>query len=1089
MKIGAAKYIAVWIAALFASAGLVLAGLLAPINGETGPDVFRFFGRFHPLALHLPIAFLALAPLLEASRLSSRTAYLAQFTTPVLFLAAVTAFLTVALGLTLAASEGHAGALVDKHRWGGVTVAALAAIAFAARFSLAQRRAPIGWAAYGCVLAIACGALVITAHAGGSLVHGPGYLAEFAPRPLARILAENVPETPELIEAQDDVPVSHAAIGEYKSDIGPLLSRYCSRCHGEGKQEASFRVDKLVPEMTTAFEVHDWRRAMNMLNAHQMPPEDARQPTDAERAEIVGWIEAAMKEEATWRRSHSVTAQIRRLSKREYNHTLQDLFGAPANFASKLPMDPRSEKGYDTDAALLRVSEVDLRVYMELARTAVDRYVTFGPITDEAEHYFQEFEDNYFFGRWRAHHLSIARAPRPLPQGEFEKRLAAHNADKPVYDPQFLGPLPFGKVSYGLGEDEGASVRGYPRRHEKFVYIPTTKTVGEMVVRVHAAGTAAARDGAFPRLRLEVGESYDRNLLALKVGEYEVSAPKDNPGVYEFRFRLEDTRSPPNATNGGSIPGAFDRPLLLVFSNAARHEDGVVGPSRFAQEDPDLPDPILVNGKFPGNTDEVIKGDKEATAKLLERQPGLLHLDAFEVIITPVESEPDVGWIIDRPAEGAGQDQERVIVRAVLERFLPAAFRRSVTEQEISRYLSTFTELREKNEPYDVAVRETLASVLVSPEFLFIGAPLPDNLVANDKVQGDVEQSLALASRLSYFLWSSAPDERLRNVAGEGTLIDPRVLAEETARLLEDDRSRRFTETFARQWLKLDDLTSSTVSTDHYPLYDTELGVLMVQQTIETFQDVFHNNRDARSLYTDDYVFVNDQLARHYGLPPVNGGDLRRVHVQGGLNRSGVIGQASILAINSDGVDSHPVKRGVWLLERILDDPPPAPPPNVPSLGADGKSLVGLTLREQIEGHRDKSACIGCHKKIDPWGLALENFDATGAWRTSVKTGEGETERVRPVDARTTLPSGAEIDGAGELGEYLLAEREHELMRGLVRHVMAYSLGRELDILDEQEAEKITGMFRTSGYSLKHLVLAIVQSDSFAPEKKEHSNG
>jgi hypothetical protein len=307
--------------------------------------------------------------------------------------------------------------------------------------------------------------------------------------------------------------------------------------------------------------------------------------------------------------------------------------------------------------------------------------------------------------------------------------------------------------------------------------------------------------------------------------------------------------------------------------------------------------------------------------------------------------------------------------------------------------------------------------------------------------------------------------------------------------LLDDERSRQFSAAFARQWLHLDDFGTGTVSTDHYPEYSPELGMLMVQQTIATFQDVFHSDRDARSLFTDEHMFLNDQLAMHYGLPPVAGGELRRMQIDQDTGRAGLVTQASILAINSNGIDSNPVKRGVWLLERILDDPPPDPPPNVPSLGADGTSLVGLTLREQIEGHRDKSACINCHKKIDPWGLALENFDAAGVWRDSIATAGGDKVNVVPVDANTVLPDGAEVHGAGELGRYLLEERERDVMRGLVRHMMVYGIGHELDILDEQEAEEITKMFRTSGYNLKHLVLAIVQSDSFAPRNEENANG
>jgi hypothetical protein len=454
-----------------------------------------------------------------------------------------------------------------------------------------------------------------------------------------------------------------------------------------------------------------------------------------------------------------------------------------------------------------------------------------------------------------------------------------------------------------------------------------------------------------------------------------------------------------------------------------------------------------------------------------------------------VAAEREVGWKVPRAPDDAGREEERLIVRATLEAFLPVAFRRPVTDEEVFRYLATFTRLRDDGETYDTAVREALAAVLVSPEFLFIGYPPPESLFAGRDDAEDIGRSIALASRLSYFIWSSAPDDRLRELGATGELLDPRTLAEETARLLEDDRSRRLSEEFARLWLRLDELTAGTVSTDHYPMYSPELGQLMVRQTVATFQDVFHDDRDARTLFTDDWMFLNDELAFHYGMPPVGGGDLRRVSVDKAVSRPGLIGHASVLAINSDGIHSNPVKRGVWLLERILDDPPPPPPPNVPPLGADGKSLVGLTLREQIEGHRNKSACINCHRKIDPWGLAFENFDASGAWRDSIATGEGDDVRLVPVDASTVLPDGFEVRDAGELGDYLLEERERDVMRGLTRHMLAYAVGRELDILDEREAEKITDMFRTSGYSLKHLVLAIVQSDSFSPRNWEDGNG
>ena len=231
------------------------------------------------------------------------------------------------------------------------------------------------------------------------------------------------------------------------------------------------------------------------------------------------------------------------------------------------------------------------------------------------------------------------------------------------------------------------------------------------------------------------------------------------------------------------------------------------------------------------------------------------------------------------------------------------------------------------------------------------------------------EERSQLASRLSYFLWSGPPDDRLLELASQNQLSDPATLATEVSRMLRDSRARRFSERFAREWLRLDKYGLVAVNPEFYPHYDEDLGDDMVAETITTFQEIFHGDRDARELISSDTVYVNQRLARHYGLPPVTGGELQAVAVPDYRTRGGLLHQGTILTMTADGAESNPIYRGVWILERLLNDPPPPPPPAVPPLEASSADFGLLTLKQKIELHRQQSACAACHAKIDPWGL------------------------------------------------------------------------------------------------------------------------
>jgi hypothetical protein len=283
--------------------------------------------------------------------------------------------------------------------------------------------------------------------------------------------------------------------------------------------------------------------------------------------------------------------------------------------------------------------------------------------------------------------------------------------------------------------------------------------------------------------------------------------------------------------------------------------------------------------------------------------------------------------------------------------------------------------------------------------------------------------------------------------------------------MLADRRARRFSENFVQQWLGLDGLASVT------HVSDSSLKDAMLEEPIAFFEEILNSNRSVVDFVHSDYVVVNESLARHYRIPGVFGPHFRKVAVDSKVNRGGILTTAGVLAMNSDGKDSHPLKRGVWMLERILQDPPPPPPPNVPEVDLTDPEILKMTLKERIADHRNKPACNSCHSKIDPWGIAFENYDALGVYRTRINN--------QPVDASSLLFNKQELAGMDGLKRYLLENRQDQFVRALVDKMTAYSLGRSLTFADRADVDNITRQLRNQDDSLRDLVHLIVNSNLF----------
>lgn len=422
----------------------------------------------------------------------------------------------------------------------------------------------------------------------------------------------------------------------------------------------------------------------------------------------------------------------------------------------------------------------------------------------------------------------------------------------------------------------------------------------------------------------------------------------------------------------------------------------------------------------------------------------------------------------------SGGDEAQCAER-IVERFASRAFRRKATAEEVQR-LAGFVRLAQDNgESFEQGVRLAVQAALVSPHFLFrIEQDRPADRDDGSYALSDFE----LAARLSYFLWSSTPDAELYDTAERGGLQSGHNIEKQVRRMLRDPKRRALVENFAGQWLQVRNLQKMTPDPGHYPNFDEPLRQAMRLETERFFDSIVDEDRSVLDFLDADYTFVNERLARHYGLEGVQGNEFRRVHLPDG-RRGGVLTQASILTITSNPTRTSPVKRGKWVLENLLGTPPPPPPPNVPELKEGEKGALTGTLRQRMEQHRQNALCASCHSRMDPLGFGLENFDGIGAWRSD--------DGGQPVDASGTLPTGEKFQGPAELRGVLKSKQEL-FLRCLVEKMLTYALGRGLEPYDRCAVDKIQTALAADGNKFSRLILEIAASDPFRrrsqPEEK-----
>ena len=599
-------------------------------------------------------------------------------------------------------------------------------------------------------------------------------------------------------------------------------------------------------------------------------------------------------------------------------------------------------------------------------------------------------------------------------------------------------------------------------------------TAAQKISRLAVGGTRRSPDGDTIRVRADITQE-DR-VDGLPIGTrggtlIRYTFPQD--GEYDIQIRLARDRNE-------QVEGLRESHELEVLLDRDRVKSFTVKPpGDKGHEDVDSHLKVRVSAKA-GLQHLAVTFLKNASAlQETTRQPYNAHFNlhrhprlspaVYQVSITgpfgakgPGDTPSRRRIFVARPKT---VDEEEACAKQILSTIMRRAYRRSVGDTDLKRVLPLYREARRDGD-FDAGIEAAVSAILVSREFLFRVEQDPRGIAPRTAYRvGDIE----LASRLSFFLWSSIPDDELLDAAERGELRKPEVLLKQTRRMLADPRAQSLVTNFASQWLHLRNLDSITPDGRLFPDFDDNLRQAMRRETELLFEEVVRDNRSVLDLLKPDHTFLNERLAKHYGIPHVYGPRFRRVPIDSGSQRGGLLRHGSILTVTSYATRTSPVIRGKWVLENLLGTPPPPAPPNIPALD-DNTVSATLPVRERLAKHRANAACASCHNSMDPVGFALENFDAVGRWRT--------TEEGQPVDASGGLPDGSKFDGAAGLEAGLL-KRPEIFVGTLTEKLLTFALGRGIETFDGPAVRKIVSSAKAVAYRFAALIEAIVMSTPF----------
>ena len=839
-----------------------------------------------------------------------------------------------------------------------------------------------------------------------------GVSAQRAPQPPAqgRPTSEQVrlkaDSTPEQQKAAFKKAEEEAA-DQFDKLVRPFVTEHCIECHGYKKQKNGLNLESFESSGSLIDDHERWAEVVKKLRGREMPPEEEPQPSEHTRQAVAAWLARELDhiDRLTPPDPGRVTA--RRLNRTEYNNTVRDLLGVDVHPADDFPQDDAGY-GFDNIADVLSLSPVLMEKYISSA-DKVSRLAIYGPPALKPT-----------LTRLRADGRRV-RDARKFP-GDYDVT--------------------------------GLSL---PNALHSMFRVPVD---AEYVIKVGLGGLRPA--GSEP---ITIALWVDDQQADTHVFDLESSARFDDDRqdfggqAFEFRTRLK----------------AGDRHIAVaiprIFEGLPPRYEGP-GPSK-------RPIPPPKEFKAPPNATPERVAQLKKTFD--DTQETLAKIPMNGVRINAVDVGGPYAQTLGPSRESTARificgrtkaEQTAVCARRILTNLANRAFRRPVTAREIEGYIELAKHAQEQEGSFNEGIAVGIQALLVSPDFLFrIERDPAATALRPGSGQAAAHHRISqheLASRLSYFLWSSMPDAPLRLAADTGTLRTPAVLAAQVKRMLKDPRANALAENFGAQWLQFRALESVTRDKDRYPDFEDYLRMSMRRETELFIEDIIHGDRKVLDFIDGRYSFLNERLARHYGVPNVTGPEFRRVDLSE-TPRGGVLTQGSVLTVSSYATRTSPVLRGRWVLDNLLDAPPPEPPADVPNLD-ESKIGSAASLRDQLEEHRKDPTCAACHRRMDPLGFGLENFDAVGAWRT--------TDGKFPIDSTGVLPDGRKFNGPEELRAILKADHQ-AFEHCLTSKLLTYALGRGLERYDKRTVSAIVSRLPEHQYRFSGLILEIVKSLPF----------
>jgi mono/diheme cytochrome c family protein len=807
-----------------------------------------------------------------------------------------------------------------------------------------------------------------------------------------------------------------------------ILQRYCLTCHNQNLKERG-----TVPIALDSLKMDDvgehgevWEKVVRKVRTGLMPPAGRPRPDQPALEAFVGGLEGGLDRYAATHPNPGRTPAFHRLNRAEYRNVIRDLFELDVD--SLLPADDASF-GFDNIAGVLKMSptlmERQMAAAQKISRLAVGTpppftnvdYVRLGDDLQQDEH-IDGLPVGTRGGTSIRHHFPMDA------EYVIRVRLARDILENvPVFaEDQHL------EVSLDGERLQMFTVPGFkPQPAAPKSPAPTTTkvpTTTEVPTATNApASSAAPSEGRGARPGPQISQVD--------------TGPRLSRQERELRNHIDDNWDVRVRVKAG------ERQLDVTFIKL----------TAAVNETPRLPfiKPYAANVNTPDNRMGVALRSVEIIGPSNPTGAG--------------ESSSRRRIFICQPKTAS---EENGCARTIVTTLARRAYRRPVTDADVKPLLAMYEDGRAQGS-FDAGIERAVKRLLVSPEFLFRIERDPANIPPDSPYR---VSDLELASRLSFFLWSSIPDEELVEAAAKGRLKDPAVLGGQVRRMVADPRAERFVKNFAGQWLYLRNLPSTAPISFNFPDFDEALRASMQRETELFFDSIIREDRGALELLTGGYTFLNERLARHYGIPGVKGTDFRRVTLLPDSVRGGLLGQGSILTVTSHPDRTSPVVRGKWILENLLGTSPPPPPPNVPELKPTGEPGMVLSMRDRMVQHRADPVCAGCHAIMDPIGLSLENFDAVGQLRTLGESSE-------PIDASGALPDGTKFVGATGLRNALLGKSD-QVVTTITEKLLTYALGRGLEYSDAPTVRAIVREARRQDYRFASgLIAGVVASAPF----------